>query len=155
MSSIKKRMLEYILNDGISKYKFYNETGMTRGVLDSPSGITEDNIIKFVNYYPDIDLNWLIKGEKDNSSKLNKSETYHPDDNVSMHIKSKENIKDEIIRLLTVDDEIQKAFKYIIGKEINTFASQKLLDLIQDEKLYEVISVYLKGTKEKNNTSSS
>jgi hypothetical protein len=63
MSSIKKRILEVIDNKGITKYRFYKESGMTRGVLDKPGGISEDNIVKFVKYYADVDVNWLITGQ--------------------------------------------------------------------------------------------
>ncbi|WP_103071867.1 hypothetical protein [Aquimarina sediminis] len=151
MSSIKKRMLEHIAADGMSKYKFYKETGITRGVLDSESGITEDNILKFIDYYPKIDLNWLIKGEE-KSSLHSQNEIGTIKKEISQEVTStNEKLKDEIIRLFTVDDDIQKALKYIIGKEINTFASQKLLELIKDDKFYEILSNYLASLKENNN----
>lgn len=152
MSSIKKRMLEYISTQGISKYKFYKETSITRGVLDSESGITEDNILKFIDYYPDVDLNWLIKG-KQQSPSTTKQDLVKSKEINKNEVVFDEKLKDGIIRLLTVDEDIQKAFKYIIGKEINTFASQKLLELIKDDKFYEVISNYLRGLKENNSTS--
>ncbi|TSE10159.1 hypothetical protein [Aquimarina algiphila] len=147
MSSIKKRMLEYIAANGITKYKFYKETGITRGVLDSKSGITEDNILKFIDYYPDVDLSWLIKGDKESTI------TQKPEKPTLKESKADDKVKDELIRLLTVDEDIQSAFKYIIGKEINTFASQKLLELIKDDKFYEIISNYLAGIKQNNDAS--
>ncbi|KZS39976.1 hypothetical protein AWE51_10065 [Aquimarina aggregata] len=143
MSSIKKRILEFISTMEISKYKFYQETGITRGVLDSDSGITEDNIIKFVNRYPEIDLNWLIRGEGTEPLPTSKKEVK------SLKRETNEDLKDEIIRLLTVDEDIQKAFKYIIGKEINTFTSQKLLTLVNDKSFFEAMSSYLNESKGK------
>lgn len=60
ISPIKNKILQYIEYKGISKYKFYQESGITRGVLDKESGISEDNIAKFIAYAPDVDLSWLF-----------------------------------------------------------------------------------------------
>lgn len=62
ISPIKQRILEYIDFKGISKYKFYQETGITRGVLDKDSGISEDNIAKFIAYEDEISVLWLMTG---------------------------------------------------------------------------------------------
>ncbi|AMO19216.1 S24 family peptidase [Flavobacterium columnare] len=63
ISPIKDRILQYIDYKGISKYKFYQETGITRGVLDKESGISEDNIAKFIAYSSEINLEWLLLGK--------------------------------------------------------------------------------------------
>lgn len=63
ISLIKKRILQYIDYKGITKYKFYQDSGITRGVLDKESGITEDNIAKFIAYEPNINFTWLLTGE--------------------------------------------------------------------------------------------
>lgn len=63
ISLIKKRILEYIDYKGVSKYKFYQDSGITRGVLDKKGGIAEDNVAKFVAYEPNINLEWLILGQ--------------------------------------------------------------------------------------------
>ncbi len=62
-SPIKKRILEYLDYKGVSKYQFYKDSGITRGVLDKSSGISEDNIAKFIAYVGDINLEWLMTGE--------------------------------------------------------------------------------------------
>lgn len=62
-SPIKKRILYYIEYQGISKYKFYQDTGITRGVLDKDTGISEDNIAKFIAYYNNVNPTWLLTGE--------------------------------------------------------------------------------------------
>ena len=64
-SPIKEKILQYIDYKGFTKYKFYQDSGITRGVLDKESGISEDNIAKFIAYAKDVDLNWLFldKGE--------------------------------------------------------------------------------------------
>ncbi len=60
---IKEKILLYLENKGVSKYQFYKESGITRGVLDQKSGITEDNLLKFLLYAQDISLNWLFFGD--------------------------------------------------------------------------------------------
>lgn len=59
-SPIKEKILQYLEIKGISKYEFYKNSGITRGVLDKDSGISEDNIAKFIAYAPEVNLNWLI-----------------------------------------------------------------------------------------------
>ena len=62
-SPIKLRILDYITYKGLSKYEFYKTTGITRGILDQENGITETNIIKFINAFPEVNINWIIIGE--------------------------------------------------------------------------------------------
>lgn len=62
ISPIKKRIIQALDFQGVSRYKFYKESGMSRGVLDKPSGITEDNIAKFIAYMPNINFEWLLTG---------------------------------------------------------------------------------------------
>lgn len=62
-SQIKQNILLYIDFIGISKYDFYRKTGITRGVLDQPTGISEDNIAKFIAYFNEVNIEWLITGK--------------------------------------------------------------------------------------------
>src|SRR5690625_4432461 len=87
ISPIKNRILQYLDNKGITKYKFYVDSGITRGVLDKKSGISEDNIAKFIAYEPEINPEWLLtgKGEMFRSEKLNLNQPeidYQPNKNV-------------------------------------------------------------------------
>jgi hypothetical protein len=61
-SSIKKKILQFVELKGISKYKFYQETGITRGVLDQNNGMTEENITRFLACYSEINPDWLLTG---------------------------------------------------------------------------------------------
>jgi len=61
-SQVKTNILRYIDYKGISKYQFYKETGITRGILDQNNGISEENIAKFIAYVPNINIAWLITG---------------------------------------------------------------------------------------------
>lgn len=64
-SKIKRNMLRYLESKGISKYQCYKDTGMTRGILGQPTGISEDNLIRFLGHYKDVSIEWLITGEGD------------------------------------------------------------------------------------------
>ena len=62
-SHIKEKILQYLDYKGISKYKFYQETGITNGILSQSNGLSEENTLKFLNYYRDISAEWLLRGE--------------------------------------------------------------------------------------------
>lgn len=62
-SVIKERIIQYLDYKDISKYKFYQETGITNGILSQNNGISEENLLKFLSYYRDISVNWLLTGE--------------------------------------------------------------------------------------------
>jgi phage repressor protein C with HTH and peptisase S24 domain len=62
-SIIKKNILKYLDFKGVSKYEFYSKTGISNGILSQSNGISEDNILKFLSYYRDINVKWLITGE--------------------------------------------------------------------------------------------
>lgn len=64
-SPIKGRILQYLEIKGITKYAFYKDSGVSRGILDQSTGISEENIARFLDYARDISLLWLITGEGD------------------------------------------------------------------------------------------
>lgn len=63
--SDKDRIKEYLEYKHISKNKFYVQTGLSIGFLDSGSSLGVDKARIIINTYPDINLNWLILGEGD------------------------------------------------------------------------------------------
>ena len=68
-SPIKQKILKYLKHIGVSEYEFSNKSGVTRGVLKSETGITEENITKFLAYDESIhedrrvSLDWLLRDE--------------------------------------------------------------------------------------------
>lgn len=62
-SQIKRNISLYLSKKGVSDYEFYKKSGITRGILSQPNGISEDNITRFLAYAPDINVEWLLKGE--------------------------------------------------------------------------------------------
>jgi len=61
-SFIKQNILSYLKKIGVTPYECYKKTGITRGVLTQNNGITEENILKFLAYYSEVDVTWLITG---------------------------------------------------------------------------------------------
>lgn len=62
-SIIKQNILQYLDFKGISKYEFYQKTGVSNGVLSQKSGLSEDNTLRFISYYSDVSPEWLLTGK--------------------------------------------------------------------------------------------
>ncbi|HUW07723.1 MAG TPA: S24 family peptidase [Williamwhitmania sp.] len=62
ISPIKQRILLYADSKQYSKRKLYLDTGIANGVFDKTSGLTEDNIERFISTYIDVNPEWLITG---------------------------------------------------------------------------------------------
>ena len=63
-SQIKRNISLYLHKKGVSDYEFYKKSGITRGILSQPNGISEDNISRFLAYAPDVNVVWLLTGEQ-------------------------------------------------------------------------------------------
>lgn len=75
ISPIKQRILYFAGTLGISKRDFYSKIGVSRGTLESNTGITEDVMAKFIAIYPNINLEWLLTGEGSMIKSTSHSET--------------------------------------------------------------------------------
>lgn len=64
-SIIKQNILKYLDFIGLTPYKFYQLTGMTRGVLTQNNGMNEENTTRFLDYFPDVSPEWLLTGKGD------------------------------------------------------------------------------------------
>lgn len=62
-STQKDRILQFIDYKGISKNKFYIETGISNGVLDKKSGLSMETIEKFYSIYSEVSPEWLLTGK--------------------------------------------------------------------------------------------
>jgi repressor LexA len=62
ISAVKERILKHLENKGLSKRSFYQKTGISNGVLDKKTGLTEENIEKYLRFYPEINPTWLMTG---------------------------------------------------------------------------------------------
>lgn len=62
-SLIKKNILQYLKIKNITKYEFYQKTGITRGILNQNNGMSEENTAKFLAYFKEINPEWLLTGK--------------------------------------------------------------------------------------------
>ena len=62
-ASIRERIIEFLFYKGISRYRFYKNTGLSNGFLDKPGSINSDNCEKICYCYPDINPEWLLTGK--------------------------------------------------------------------------------------------
>lgn len=59
----KARIKQFLDYKGISKNKFYVQTGLSVGFLDSGNSLVVDKLKKVINTYPDLNLEWIVTGE--------------------------------------------------------------------------------------------
>ena len=64
-TSIRERIAEFLILKGISRYRFYKDTGLSNGFLDKPGSINSDNCEKICYCYTDINPEWLLTGKGD------------------------------------------------------------------------------------------
>ncbi len=62
ISPVKQRILSFAASLGCSKREFYSKIGVSRGTLESNTGVTEDVVAKFIATFPDVSLEWLWTG---------------------------------------------------------------------------------------------
>jgi len=60
---ITERILLYLEFKGISKYKFSRDLGVSNGFLDKKREIGTDKYANILEYFPDIDPEWLLTGK--------------------------------------------------------------------------------------------
>lgn len=62
-SFMRKRILNYLEYMGITKCRFYKETGLSNGYLDKGSDIALDSYEKISLHYSDLNMEWVRTGE--------------------------------------------------------------------------------------------
>lgn len=78
---IKQRLLRFIEYKGISKYKFYQITGLANGFLDGGGSIQSDKCEQIASHFPELNVDWLIMGR---GSMMNGAMAYEIDGNQSL-----------------------------------------------------------------------
>ena len=58
-----KRVLLFLENQGITRYRFAKEIGASRGFLDMSENMGTDKASKILNHYPQLNPEWLITGK--------------------------------------------------------------------------------------------
>lgn len=57
-----QRIQQYIESKGISKYRFYQESGLSNGALDKGENIGSDKCEKILYAFPELNPDWLLTG---------------------------------------------------------------------------------------------
>ena len=76
ISTQKERILKFIDYKGISKNRFYKETGISNGVLDKLSGLSMDTVEKFYSTYNEVNPEWLLTGEGEMLKESDRSQVF-------------------------------------------------------------------------------
>ena len=108
-SLIKKNILNYIDYKRITKYKFYQKTGITRGVLNQNNGMSEENINRFLAYYAEVNPEWLITGK----GKMIKDE-FASDEISEYHHFSEKKVIEELKETIKIQKETIKTQRELI-----------------------------------------
>jgi hypothetical protein len=69
-SEIKMRMVEFIKSKEISLNKFYKTTKISNGSLTKSGNITINTLVKFLDFFPDANLRWIIRGDESMSADI-------------------------------------------------------------------------------------
>lgn len=76
-SPIKSRVLQYLEIKEITLYRCYKDTGISKNILSQPNGLSEENLIRIIKTFQDINLNWLVLGEGSMLKDMNHEEEMH------------------------------------------------------------------------------
>lgn len=59
---VQERIIKFLKYKGITKYKFYKDTGLSNGFLDKSGSIGVDKCEIIYSVYPELNFEWLIIG---------------------------------------------------------------------------------------------
>lgn len=59
-TTIKDRLIYILEIKNISKNKFYQDTGVTYGILSQKNELKCDTLMKFLIYLPDVNVEWIL-----------------------------------------------------------------------------------------------
>lgn len=60
---ITERIKHLIEIKGVTKYKFCKDLGFSNGFLDKPREISTDKYANILEYFPDVNPEWLLTGK--------------------------------------------------------------------------------------------
>lgn len=66
----RERVVKYLEDKKISRYRFYKITGLSNGFLDKKGNIRADLCEKICSYFDDLSMNWLITGKGEMLKKI-------------------------------------------------------------------------------------
>lgn len=112
ISIFKERILQVLDIKNISKYEFYQKTGISNGILSQNNGLSEDNLMRFLSYFTDISAEWFTRGNGEiflkNTESSIKFDEKNSDSVVITLLKRNEELARENGRLQAENYELKK-----------------------------------------------
>ena len=133
---VVQRLNQFIEIKGISKYRFYQQTGLSNGALDKGDNLGSDKCEKIYYAFPEINLVWLLTGQ---GEMLKSNETVA--NNQSIKGNSNNMIGEN--GSISVDDKDSKAFNAILAEYNERLKKQEeyIQSLLEEQKsLHQQIS---------------
>lgn len=62
-TTIKERIIEVLDLKGVSKNKFYQDSGITYGILSQKNELKCDSLVKFLTIFPDVNPEYILLGK--------------------------------------------------------------------------------------------
>ena len=62
-TTIKERIIEVLDLKGVSRNKFYQESGITYGILSQKNELKCDSLVKFLTIFPDVNPEYILLGK--------------------------------------------------------------------------------------------
>jgi hypothetical protein len=104
---IQERIKQVIEQKGLTKYKFYQITGLSNGFLDKKGAIGSDKCEQIISVFPEIDAEWLLTGRgsmlKHNGEHIEHGEKLEDLQERITELKDSLKDKDRIIKLLEAE----------------------------------------------------
>jgi hypothetical protein len=122
ISPIKQRILQYLETKGITKYKFYADTGVGRNLLDKKSELSQTTLKRIFAYYSDLSPIWVYEGRGEMIVKESSSNEKYEVKDTSIELQVYESIlnqKEKIIQDLTREN-------ILLRNEIKRLTREKL-----------------------------
>jgi len=117
-STIQERILQFLDYKGITKYKFYQITGIANGFLDKRGSIGSDKCEQIISHFKDIHPEWLLTGKGEmlkgyavSASKLVEEDSVEYKDN----LKAKE-IEKRLYDCFMVNQDLQNEVRELKAK---------------------------------------
>ena len=98
---IRERIIQYLFLKGISRYRFYKDTGLSNGFLDKSGALNSDSCEKICYCYDDLSPEWLLlgKGEMLRNEDVTISEGNNAQKSKANNIASVEVLVNKIVEL--------------------------------------------------------
>jgi hypothetical protein len=99
--NFNERILKYIEFKGLNKTDFYIKCGLPNGFLDKSPNKSLDNILKIIQAFPELNIEWLITGKGDMLKKTSPESEQIKDLQEKIYLYEKTiSAQEETIRLL-------------------------------------------------------